>query len=98
MTKSEIQPITTNRKGASVQLPCLVVFGELDIPGVGIRSGIGVQMIEDNAGEDVMKGAMTDCLKNCAKYFGLGLHMYGAESPPLAPVDYSDGEDWKKAN
>lgn len=98
MTKSDVQMITTKRGGEQVQLPCLVVYGELEIPGVGTRAGIGVQMIEDNAGEDVMKGALTDCLKNCAKYFGLGLHMYGADVPPPPPVDYSDREDWKKAN
>lgn len=84
MTKSETTALTTSRKGQSVQLPCLTIYGEITIPGVGTRAGIGVQMIEDNAGEDVMKGGLTDCLKNCAKYFGLGLHMYSGDAPQAA--------------
>ena len=92
MTKSDMQPLHVTRYDKQRQpyqtdLPCLVVHGELTIPGVGTRAGIGVQMIEDNAGEDVMKGALTDCLKNCAKYFGLGLHMYSGDAP--APAEPS---------
>jgi hypothetical protein len=89
MTKAETTPLHVTRYDKQrnpyeTDLPCLTVYGEITIPGVGSRAGIGVQMIENNAGEDVMKGALTDCLKNCAKYFGLGLHMYSGDAPQAA--------------
>ncbi len=89
MTKAETIPLHVTRYDKQrapyqTDLPCMTVYGELTIPSVGTRAGIGVQMIEDNAGEDVMKGALTDCLKNCAKYFGLGLHMYSGDAPAPA--------------
>lgn len=95
MTKAETTPLHVTRYDKQrnpyeTDLPCLTVYGEIAIPGVGTRAGIGVQMIENNAGEDVMKGALTDCLKNCAKYFGLGLHMYSGE-PPLPHLDEHGG-------
>lgn len=101
MTRSDMQPLHVTRYDKQTRqpyetdLPCLIVHGELTIPGVGTRAGIGVQMVEDNAGEDVMKGALTDCLKNCAKYFGLGLHMYSGDMP--APAQEPSGASVRPA-
>lgn len=93
MTKSEMVTLNVKRwdeatrKSEPTQLPCLMVYAELEIPGVGTRAGIGVQMIEDNAGEDVMKGALTDAFKNCCKYFNLGLHLYSGDAPAPVPAE-----------
>lgn len=58
----------------------LVVWGEMTIPGLGTRSGTGVQVVEDGrSGEDLIKGALSDCLKNCAKLFGVGIDLYGPD-------------------
>lgn len=62
----------------------LIVHGELTIPGLGTRSGLGVQRVMDNAGEDLVKGAASDALKKCATLFGVGLELYGP--------DYASGE------
>lgn len=56
----------------------------LSIPGLGSREHIGVQSIADRAGEDLVKGAVTDALKKCATLFGVGLELYGP--------DYGSGE------
>ena len=60
----------------------LIVQGELSIPGLGTRSGFGVQKVAANAGEDLVKGASSDALKKCATLFGVALDLYG--------VDYED--------
>ena len=62
----------------------LIVQGELTIPGLGTRSGFGVQKIAPNAGEDLVKGASSDALKKCATLFGVALDLYGP--------DYESGE------
>ena len=62
----------------------LIVQGELTIPGLGTRSGFGVQKVAANAGEDLVKGGSSDCLKKCATLFGVGLELYGP--------DYEAGE------
>lgn len=91
VTKDELRMLTVmrwddaTRKKVPTEVPCQVVHGELEIPGVGVRSGIGVQLLEDGAGEDVVKGALTDAFKNCCKYFMLGLHMYSD-----TPLPYED--------
>lgn len=56
----------------------------LTIPGLGSREHVGVQAIADRAGEDLVKGAVTDALKKCATLFGVGLELYGP--------DYGSGE------
>lgn len=61
-----------------------VAVGELTIPGLGTRTGIGVQRVADRAGEDLVKGAASDCLKKCATLFGVGIELYGP--------DYEAGE------
>jgi hypothetical protein len=55
----------------------LVVFGKLTIPGLGTRSGTGVQKLQ--GGEDTIKGAASDCLKKCATLFGVALDLYGPD-------------------
>jgi hypothetical protein len=56
----------------------------LSIPGLGAREHVGVQSIADRAGEDLVKGAVTDALKKAATLFGVGLELYGP--------DYGSGE------
>ena len=56
----------------------LIVGVELTIPGLGTRAGLGVQKMT-SASEDMMKGALTDALKNAAKYFGVALNLYGSD-------------------
>ncbi len=61
-----------------------VAVGELTIPGLGTRTGVGVQRVSDKGGEDLVKGAASDCLKKCATLFGVGIELYGP--------DYEAGE------
>ena len=56
----------------------LIVGVELTIPGLGTRAGLGVQKMQ-SASEDMLKGALTDALKNAAKYFGVALNLYGSD-------------------
>ena len=56
----------------------LIVGVELTIPGLGTRAGLGVQKMA-SASEDMLKGALTDALKNAAKYFGVALNLYGSD-------------------
>lgn len=55
----------------------LVVWGELTIPGLGTRAGTGVQQLR--GGEDMWKGAASDCLKKCATLFNVGIDLYGPD-------------------
>ena len=72
----------------------LMVLGELTIPGLGTRSGFGVQKVSDRGGEDLVKGASSDALKKCATLFGVALELYGADyeaaTPAHAPVRPQD--------
>lgn len=52
---------------------------ELTIPGLGTRQHIGVQLVRDRDGEDIVKGAITDGLKKAATLFGVGLELYESE-------------------
>lgn len=67
--------------------PVLLTCGELEIPGLGTRSGMGVAVLEAGAGEDVAKGSATDCLKKCATLFGVALDLYedGGQNAPQGP-------------
>lgn len=62
----------------------LMATGELEIPGHGVRTGMGVQKIHERGGEDLAKGVITDALKKAATLFGVGLELYGP--------DYDDSE------
>lgn len=57
----------------------LVIWGEMTIPGLGTRAGTGVQVIHPRGGEDMWKGAASDCLKKCATLFGVGIDLYGPD-------------------
>ena len=61
----------------------LITTGELTLPGLGTRSGTGVQKVGERT-EDLVKGSASDCLKNCARMFGVALDLYGP--------DYEAGE------
>ena len=50
---------------------------ELDIPGLGKRQHVGVQLVGAGGGEDLYKGAITDALKKAATLFGVALELYG---------------------
>lgn len=61
-----------------------IVTGTLTIPGLGSRDGIGVQMVNEKGGEDLVKGGSSDALKKAATLFGMALELYGP--------DYEGGE------
>ena len=56
-----------------------IATGELTIPGLGTRTGIGVQRVSDGGGEDLVKGASSDALKKAATLFGVALELYGPD-------------------
>ena len=60
-----------NRRPEPRETPVFVVTGELEIPELGVRQGLGVQAIDDGGGEDLLKGASSDALKKAAQLFGL---------------------------
>lgn len=62
-------------------VPCEVAEVELTIPELGTRAGLGVQLLRDGSGEDLLKGAVTDALKVAAVNFGVGLQLYDDEAP-----------------
>ncbi len=57
----------------------LIAIGELTIPGLGTRTGIGVQKVSERGGEDLVKGASSDAMKKAATLFGVGLELYGPD-------------------
>lgn len=82
----------------------LIAIGELTLPGLGTRTGIGVQRVDDEAlrtREDIIKGVASDALKKAATLFGVGLDLAdqdvpparheGAESAPMGSTSDGDG-------
>ena len=69
--------------------PVCVVHGTLTIPGLGSRGDSGVQEIEAGQGADAAyKGAVSDCIKRCARLFGVGLRqLYMGEDVPTHLMD-----------
>jgi hypothetical protein len=67
------------RKSGTVP-PVMIVDGLLTIPGLGCRAGTGVQVLEENAGEDTYKAAESDAFKRAAMAFGVGLQLYMSAS------------------
>lgn len=62
--------------------PAQVVYGRMRIPIVsaGWRADIGTQALENMPDDhEAYKGAATDCLKRCARQFGVGLHLWGPD-------------------
>jgi hypothetical protein len=83
LVRQDFHPYGATGKGNARLL--ITVIGELTIPGLGTRAGMGVQVVTaDTGGEDMWKGAMTDAIKAAAKLFGVGLELYGP--------DYEAGE------
>lgn len=81
--RQDFHPYGATGKGNARLL--ITVIGELTIPGLGTRAGMGVQVVTaDTGGEDMWKGAITDAIKGAAKLFGVGLELYGP--------DYGAGE------
>jgi hypothetical protein len=92
--ESSIDPWGTNSRGKDQFL--VRVLGSLLIPGLGTRQGYGVQMVTFDGGEDLFKGAETDCLKRCAMKFGVALELYGDDHEQKAGAD-KVGTESKKA-
>lgn len=69
----EVPQIDRNGKPQTL----IICYGELTIEGLGTRGDYGVQMMTEFGGEDLYKGAQTDCLKRCARQFGMALELYG---------------------
>jgi hypothetical protein len=60
-----------------------IATGLLTIPGLGARGDIGTAAINRTKDgrllDDSLKGAVTDCLKRCARQFGVALYLYGED-------------------
>lgn len=69
-------PVGTDKN----QNPMLLwkVRGALTIPTCGTRESIGVQIASIKA-EDLIKGAVTDCIKKAATLFGVGIELFGPD-------------------
>lgn len=84
----EFRPLPPTRAGKDQSL--VVVTGELTIPGLGTRAGVGVQKVSEDGGEDLVKGASTDALKKAATLFGVALDLrgpdYEGEMRPASPT------------
>jgi hypothetical protein len=59
------------RKSEYREVQVYTVVGELEIPELGARQGLGVQALDPGGGEDLLKGASSDSLKKCAQLFGM---------------------------
>jgi len=66
---TESMPLT--RKGELVDVPVVTVVGALEIPGLGIREGVGTAPSEGT--EDASKSAASDALKRASSLFGVPL-------------------------
>lgn len=66
-----------------------IAFGAIEVAALGMDiEDIGVQIIQERAGEDMWKGAVTDCYKRCAAGYLVGSELYGEDldSPEPEPV------------
>ncbi len=66
---TESMPLT--RKGELVDVMVSTVVGALEIPGLGVREGVGTAPCEGT--EDASKSAASDALKRAASLFGVPL-------------------------
>lgn len=69
----------------------------LTIPGLGTRSHIGVQMASNRAGEDMVKGCVTDAMKKAATLFGVGIELYGEDYPDAEQTTHNPPSQAKTA-
>lgn len=76
-----VRDITSKQVGDGT---LMIAHVALTLPGLGTREGLGVQMVHNRGGEDLVKGCVTDGLKKAATLFGVGLELYGP--------DYENGE------
>lgn len=93
----EMRPWGKSMKGTVAYLVTCHV--SLTIPGLGTRDSVGVQVVYEGSGEDLLKGAETDGLKKAATKFGVGLELYGpdyAEAVDSAPVPQITPAEWKE--
>jgi len=65
---------------------------------------MGVQMVSERGGEDLVKGAITDAMKKAATLFGVGLELYGPDygdnaqdTPRPAPTQQRPAERAQQA-
>lgn len=73
----QMRPWGKSSKGTPAWLVCCHV--SLTIPELGTRDSVGIQVVYEGAGEDLVKGAETDGLKKAATKFGVGLELYGPD-------------------
>ena len=59
------------RKGDLVDVMVATVIGALEVPGLGVREGVGTHPCD--GGEDAPKSAASDALKRAASLFGTPL-------------------------
>ena len=71
IVRHETITMILNRRPEPRDVPVFVVTAELEIAGLGVRQGLGVQALDDGGGEDLLKGASSDALKKAAQLFGL---------------------------
>lgn len=64
----------------------MIVTGKLSIPGLGVRTGMGVQVLESGAGEDSYKAAESDAFKRAAMAFGVALEQLYVNGGKPSPV------------
>jgi hypothetical protein len=93
----EVKDITSKEIGPNTLMMARVA---LTLPGLGTREGLGVQMVHERGGEDLVKGCVTDALKKAATLFGVGLELYGPDyeageaarhdAPPQRPAPRSE--------
>lgn len=72
----EVKSIDSRQLGSNTLMVARVA---LTLPGLGTREGLGVQLVSERGGEDLVKGCVTDALKKAATLFGVGLELYGPD-------------------
>lgn len=72
--RDEIRDHGTTKSGSKQKL--VLVWGRLHINGM-FRDNMGVQVVTEGGGEDLFKGAITDCFKRCCMMYGMALELYG---------------------
>lgn len=82
----------TDRNGREVSEQVMMVVGELTIPGLGTRTGYGVQRLSNPLvnGDDLLKAAAGDALKRAAVSFGVAIDLYGGDLEHNAPTQPDD--------
>jgi len=74
-------PKVDQKTGEIKQRELWIARVAVTVPGLGTREHIGVQMVEEGSGEDIIKGVITDAVKKAATLFGVGLELYDDPKP-----------------